>query len=154
MAGEQRLWVALLRAAVGGVWLFLAYPQVRSSSSYLGQGFTSAVQGMAAGNPWPFYRQFLDSVVLTHSATFAYLTLVANAIIGLCLLLGFLTTYAALVAILLNIAYALAAGWMNPMTYSLNGLLLVCELAIIGLEAGRVAGIDAALARPAPRRRY
>ncbi|HLQ33174.1 MAG TPA: TQO small subunit DoxD [Chloroflexota bacterium] len=150
---DYRLWMALLRLAVGGVWLFEAYPQVTSSSSYLNQGFATAVQGMAAGNPWQFYRHFLEAVVLTHASVFSYLTLVGNALVGLCLVLGLLTPYSAFVGIILNVNYALAAGWMMRSTYELNGLLLVSEMVIIALAAGQVAGIDA-LFTPGPERRH
>jgi len=153
---DFRLWAAFLRAAVGGVWLFEAYPQVASSSSYLSQGFASSVQAMAAGNPWLFYKEFLLNVVMTHASVFAYLTLVGNALVGLCLLLGLLTPYSALVGLLLNVNYALAAGWMDRTNYPLNGLLVAAEIVIIALSAGHTAGIDAmfAPARSRPARRY
>ncbi|HVA24216.1 MAG TPA: TQO small subunit DoxD [Chloroflexota bacterium] len=149
----MRIWVALLRAVVGGVWLFEAYPQVTSSSAYLSSGFATAVQSMAAGNPWRFYRQFLDGVVLTHVAVFSYLTLVGNVLVGLCLLLGLLTPYSAAIAIVLNVNYGLAGGWMDRLAYPLNGLLIMCELMIVALAAGKVAGIDAALGGGPEKRR-
>jgi uncharacterized membrane protein YphA (DoxX/SURF4 family) len=139
---DYRVWIGLLRMVVGGAWLFEAYPQVTSSGTYLGSGFAGAVQAMAAGNPWRFYRQFLDGVVLTHMAVFSYLTLVGNVLVGVCLLLGLLTPYSAAIAIILNINYALADGWMDRMAYPLNGLLIVCEIIVIALAAGRIAGID------------
>jgi uncharacterized membrane protein YphA (DoxX/SURF4 family) len=153
---DYRAWAALLRAVVGGVWLFEAYPRVSSSSAYLSTGFAAAVQSMASGNPWQFYRQFLEGVVLPHMAVFAYLTLVGNLLVGLCLLLGLLTPYSAVIAVILNVNYGLADGWMDRLAYPLNGLLIVCELAIIALAAGKVAGIDAIFgASPARRgRRY
>jgi uncharacterized membrane protein YphA (DoxX/SURF4 family) len=149
---DYRGWVALLRAVVGGVWLFEAYPQVAATSSYLGHDFVASVQDMARNNPWHFYKQFLEGVVLTHAAVFSYLTLVGNAAIGVCLLLGILTPYAAVLGVILNVNYALAGGWLVRENYPLNGLLIVCELAIIALSAGRVAGVDALLAGGSPKR--
>jgi uncharacterized membrane protein YphA (DoxX/SURF4 family) len=149
---ESRAWAALLRLAVGGVWLFEAYPALADRGAYLNQGFISLVQTMGTGNPWHFYRQFLLTVVLPHASIFAYLTLVGNVLIGACLFLGLLTPYAAVIAMLLNVNYALAGGWMNRMDYSLNALLFFAELVVIALAAGRVAGIDAVLAgQPAKR---
>src|SRR5947209_5627581 len=130
---EHPIWAALLRMAVGGVWLFEAYPLLLARDSYLGQGFVNTVQAMAVGNPWRFYRDFLERVVLPHASVFSYLTLAGNAVIGVCLLIGLLTPYSAFVAILLNANYGLAAGWMDRTGYALNGLMLVAELAIIGL---------------------
>src|SRR5579883_1169673 len=140
---ESRVWAALLRLAVGGVWVFEAYPQLAGRDQYLSQGFLSLVQTMATGNPWHFSRQFLLTVVLPHASIFAYLTLVGNALIGACLFLGLLTPYAAAVAMLLNINYALAGGWMNRMDYSLNAMLFFAELVVMALAAGRVLGVDA-----------
>ena len=153
---DFRIWVALLRAAVGGVWLFEAYPQVAAAGSFLSSGFAEAVRTMADGNPYSFYRQFLQNVVLTHTSVFAYLVLVGNVVLGVCLLLGLLTPYAAFVALLLNVNYALAAGWTDRPIYSLNALLIVAEIVVIVLRAGHVAGLDAVLGGgPAKRtRRY
>ena len=150
---DYRIWAALVRAAVGGTWLFEAYPQVTSGSSYLNSTFAQTVQSMAAGNPWHFYRQFLEGVVLTHVGVFSYLTLVGNALVGLCLLLGLLTPYSAAIAIVLNVNYGLADGWSDRLAYPLNGLLIVCELAVIALAAGKMAGIDAALGGGPEKRR-
>ncbi|HLY64041.1 MAG TPA: TQO small subunit DoxD [Chloroflexota bacterium] len=148
-----RVWSALLRAAVGGAWLFEAYPQLSDRDSYLGRGFVSMVQTMAGNNPWHFYRNFLEGAVLPHAALFSYLTLVGNTLVGLCLLLGLLTPYSALLAVFLNINYGLAAGWMDRMDYALNGLMLVAEIVIIAHAAGRIGGVDALLRAPAPKRR-
>lgn len=150
---DYRAFVALLRVVVGGVWLFEAYPQFSASSAYLNSGFARMVQGMAAGNPWRFYKNFLDGVVLTHASVFSYLTLVGDTLIGLCLLLGLLTPYAAVLAIILNVNYALAGGWMDRSLYPLNGLLLVCEIILLGLAAGQIAGVDAIFAGNSSKRR-
>jgi thiosulfate dehydrogenase [quinone] large subunit len=152
---EPRPWIALLRVAVGGVWLFLAYPQITNNSTYLSQGFGSQVRDMVAGGPWGLYRQFLENVVLTHQPIFAYLTLMANAAVGIALVLGLLTPYAALVGMFLNANYAIASGWMNRDNYALNGLMFVAQIVIIALAAGKAGGIDAIFAgQPSRRRRY
>jgi uncharacterized membrane protein YphA (DoxX/SURF4 family) len=136
----------VLRLAVGGAWVFEAYPQLATRDSYLNQGFATLVQTMASGNPWQFYRHFLLTVVLPHASIFAYLTLVGNVAIGVCLFVGLLTPYAAGVAMVLNVNYALAGGWMDRMDYSLNAVLFFAELVVVALAAGRLLGIDAALA--------
>jgi thiosulfate dehydrogenase [quinone] large subunit len=149
---ELRVWPAFLRVVIGAIWLFEAYPQLATRETFLGQGFGRTVQSMASGNPWTFYREFLLGFVLPHAPVFSYLTLVANAVVGLCLLLGLLTPYGAAVGIVLNINYALAAGWMDHTTYSLNALLITCEIIIIAQAAGKVAGFDAVLSGGAPKR--
>ena len=150
---EFRVWVALLRIAIGSVWIFEAYPQLASRDSYLADGFARMVQVMASGNPWSFYRQFLTLIVLPHASIFSYLTLVGNVLIGVCLLVGLLTPYAAGLAMLLNVNYALANGWMDRMYYSLNAALFFAEIVIIALMAGHVLGIDALLGAAPERKR-
>lgn len=148
------LWPAFLRVVIGGVWLFEAYPQLASRDSFLGQGFVAMVREMASGNPWRFYRDFLLNVVLPHSSVFSYLTLVGNVLVGLCLVLGLLTPYSALIALFLNVNYALASGWMNRSDYALNGLLLAAELVVMAVSASRFAGLDAVITnRPSKRSR-
>jgi len=155
--GEQRLWIALLRITLGGVWLFEAYPQVTNNSLYLSQGFGSAVRDMAGGCPWGLYRQFLESVVLTHQPVFAYLTLVANLAVGISLLLGMLTPYGAVGGLFLNANYAIASGWMDRSNYALNGLMFVAAIVVLALAGGQAGGVDAIFAsssNSARRRRY
>ncbi len=154
--GENRLWIALLRATVGAIWLFEAYPEITASNTYLSTGFASAVRGMAAGSPWGPYRQFLENVVLTHTPVFSYLTLVGTTVVGVSLLLGLLTPYGAALGLFLNANYALASGWMDRGNYALNGLMFVAEIVIIAMAAGQVAGVDAIFSSspPARRRRY
>jgi len=149
---ESRMWAVLLRLAVGGVWVFEAYPQLAARDSYLSQGFVSLVQTMAGGNPWHFYRQFLLTVVLPHASIFSYLTLAGNALIGICLFLGLLTPYAAAVAMLLNVNYALAGGWMDRMDYSLNAALFFAEIVVVAMAAGKLLSVDAAFAGRPPKR--
>src|SRR5581483_126842 len=150
---EHPVWPVLLLVASGLVWLFQGYPQLANRNAFLGDGFGRTVQPMASGNPWSFYRAFLDNVVLSHAALFSYLTLVGNVAVGVCLVVGLLTPYAALVGIFLNVNYALAAGWMTRTDYSLNGLLIVIELLIIATAAGRTAGVDALLSSAPARSR-
>ncbi len=151
MSGN-RAWLAVLRVMCGAVWLFQAFPKFRED--YLGVTFAERVGAMAgAGNPWHFYVSLLHNIVLTHTALFSYLTLIGDGVVGICLVFGLLTPYAAFVGIVLNINYALAAGWMSRTDYSLNIVLLVIELLIITNGAGRVGGLDAVLSGGAPARR-
>lgn len=140
------IWPVFLRLVVGCVWLFEAFPQLSARDSFLGQGFMAMVQQMASGNPWRFYRDFLLGAVIPHAALFAYLTLVANTLIGVCLVLGLLTPYLAFAGLVLNVNYALASGWMTRADYALNGLLIATEIVIIAEGAGRLAGVDALIA--------
>ena len=150
---ESRAWAVLLRLAVGAVWLFEGYPQLSGRDKYLNGGFVSSVQQMAAGNPFHFYQTFLQHIVLPHASVFAYLTLVGNLVVGGLLVLGLLTPYAAVAGMVMNVNYALAAGWMDRMDYSLNSVLFFAEIVVIALAAGRMAGFDAFLGGSSAKRR-
>ncbi|HUZ78865.1 MAG TPA: TQO small subunit DoxD [Chloroflexota bacterium] len=147
----NRTGLAALRVLVGAVWLFQAWPQFQPS--YLTSGFARQIAAMAGpGNPWHFYLTFLRTVVLSHTSFFAYLTLIGDGAVGVCLILGLLTSYAAAAAILLNLNYALAAGWMDRSLYSTNVLLIALEIVVWTLAAGRFAGADGALTGGSPTR--
>ncbi|MGH2470031.1 MAG: TQO small subunit DoxD, partial [Chloroflexota bacterium] len=72
--------------------------------------------------------------------------------VGVCLMLGLLTSYAAGVGILLNLNYALAAGWVDRSLYSTNILLIALEILLWTQAAGRFAGADGALSGGSPSR--
>ena len=135
----------VLRITAGLVWLFQAYPKF--GQNYLSERLAALVGAMAGpDNPWHFYSGFLHGVVLTHIALFAYLSLVGDVAVGVCLVVGLLTPYAAFVGIVLNLNYALAAGWMSRADYPLNFLLIVLEIFVMATAAGKTAGLDGLLA--------
>ncbi len=72
------------------------------------------VARQASANPLPFYKQFLEGVVLPHATLFAHLTAWGEAAVGVGLTLGLLTPIAALVGLFLVMSYGLATQWMSP----------------------------------------
>ena len=145
--------IALLRIVVG---LYFAKALVTKLSVVLVGGFvplpeTSArwlaamphiVARQASANPLPFYKQFLEGVVLPHATLFAHLTAWGEAAVGVGLTLGLLTPIAALVGLFLVMSYGLATQWMSPEQRGFHLVLGAAMLAFLLAQAGQTWGLD------------
>jgi uncharacterized membrane protein YphA (DoxX/SURF4 family) len=157
MLGAQG-WIALLRFVVGAwflkaVWTKLAlgwaggvvpYPTV--SSRFLAV-HAKRVAEFAAGNPLPWYRDFLETTVLPHAALFATLQTYGEVAVGLGLALGCLTGLAALIGLVLSVSYGLANQWMSFGQQGFHLLLVTSMIIFLGSRAGRAWGVDALIRR-------
>jgi uncharacterized membrane protein YphA (DoxX/SURF4 family) len=155
-----QLWIALLRVVVGGwfvkaVWTKLAvgwiagvipYPTV--SPRFLGV-HPKLVTGFAAGNPIPWYKEFLEKTVLPNAELFATLQTFGEVAVGLGLVLGFLTGLAALIGLMLSVSYGLANQWMSFGQQGFHLLLVTSMIIFLGARAGRAWGLDALILRRA-----
>src|SRR5262245_41086852 len=59
---------------------------------------------------YPFYRGFLTHTVANHAKLFSYLVVAGELGVGVCLMLGFLTRWAAFAGVLMMIFFAMSAG--------------------------------------------
>lgn len=97
----------------------------------------------------PLYRPFLSAVVVPHVSLFAPLVAITEIAVGVALLLGGATRLAAAVGMLLTANYFLLDG--TSVVDVSNDAAFVVGLAVLVLTAaGRVAGVDALLARRWP----
>jgi uncharacterized membrane protein YphA (DoxX/SURF4 family) len=102
-------------------------------------------------NQLPVYQSFVQSVVLPHAATFAFLVVAGELYVAVAMLFGVTTRLGALVAAFLVLNYMLAKG-ANLWTPSSNDAAYFILAVVVGLgSAGRVAGIDRILAARWPR---
>jgi thiosulfate dehydrogenase (quinone) large subunit len=155
--GEARL-AAAVRIATGA--LFAAEGTGKLAGDFVHGGFASSAKEMARAS-WPFWRSFLQSVVVPHAGIFGWVFALAELAVGIGLLLGFATRAAAaggaalMVAILLGQAYVPGAKWDRWITAGLTTkFALLLLLLILASNAGRVWGIDGRLKRtPSLRRR-
>jgi uncharacterized membrane protein YphA (DoxX/SURF4 family) len=148
---EQRpktplLWLALLRAMIGVVFLTTWY-------SNLGKGFYTP-DGLLdfftnvfpqSQNPLGWYAAFIDGVILPARGVFAPFQLVAEFLLGLGLLVGAFTPFFSLAGafFLLN-TFLATFGHDWPWAY----LMPMGVLGVVFLSrAGRALGIDAFLAK-------
>ena len=72
-----------------------------------------------------WYADFVREVALPNATTFSYLVAYGEVLVGLGLLVGLLTRFAALMGIMMNLAY-LFAGTISP-----NPQMLVAEAALV-----------------------
>ena len=136
------LWLVVLRVALGLVWLrSWFFKAVRHEERDFGQ----QIEGYMSRNPFPWYRTFLGRFVLPHRRWAGRVFTSAELVLGLALVLGLLTTPAALVAAFLNLNFRLAAGWRSPSTTPLNYLMIICQLLVVLSGAGDYASADALL---------
>ena len=155
--GEARL-AAAARIATGV--LFVAEGAGKLAGNFVRGGFASSAKEMARVS-WPFWRFFLQSVVVPHAGIFGWVFALAELAVGIGLLLGFAARAAAaggaalMVAILLGQSYVPGAKWDGWITAGLTTkFALLLLLLILASDAGRVWGLDGRLRRtPHLRRR-
>jgi thiosulfate dehydrogenase [quinone] large subunit len=107
----------------GGAWVF------NDNAGAAIQGFVKGAIAKANG-PFPdvsgWYAWFLQHVVLPNSVTFAYIITFGELLVGLALILGFLTGIAAFFGVVMNVNYLLAgAVSTNPILAILGSLIML-----------------------------
>lgn len=131
--------LVFLRLYLGWTWLTSGLGKV--TGEFSAGGFLQA----AVANPvvkgeevvYPFYVSFLENVALPYEGLFSTVVAWGEILIGLGLILGFLTTAAAFFGILMNLSFLLAG------TVSVNPIMIVLGFIILvaGMNAGRF-GLD------------
>jgi hypothetical protein len=104
------------------------------------------------GNPFPWYRSFLEHTVLAHASLFGQLTAWGEALVGLSLVFGLLAGLGALGGLLLAISYGLAAQHLSGASFGLHYLLIPAMVLFLVARSGRTLGADAWIARRWPGR--
>jgi uncharacterized membrane protein YphA (DoxX/SURF4 family) len=143
--GQLRL-AALVRIATGV--LFIAEGFGKITGKFVQGGFAKSAATMESES-WPFWRAFLASVVVPHASLFAWVVAIGELLLGIGLLLGLFTRWAAaagvmlLLTILLGQTYAPGASWTGWVTAGLTtkfGMLLLLLIAAVGYGAWGVDG--------------
>jgi thiosulfate dehydrogenase (quinone) large subunit len=140
--------LVLLRVYLGVVFLIAALPKLQADFT---PGLLAFLEQRALEQSHPFYRGFLEEVVLPNTQLFAALVTWGEFLVGVFLILGLLTRLSATVALLLTLNYMFAKGaW--PWTPSSNDAAFAAiSLALVIGAAGRTLGLDAMLAKRWPR---
>src|SRR5262249_60694374 len=94
-----RLLILFCRMAAGGIRLKAGLGKLHS-----GWVANLGIEGSLGGeHAFRFYRGFLTHTVAQHAKFFSYLVVAGELSVGVCLLLGFLTRWAAYVGVLMMI---------------------------------------------------
>lgn len=146
-------WLAALRIAIGAwfakalftklsvvlLWGFLPVPAASERWVHI---LPILLTKYAEGNPVTFFKDFLINTVIPHSALFAQLTALGEAVVGLGLVLGCCTTLASALGLFLVFNYCLAVQWQGPAQQGFHYVLVVTLVVILATAAGRCFGVD------------
>ena len=97
------------------------------------------------------YIHFLQQLVIPHATLFSYLVMTGEAVAALLLLTGTMTRVGAAIAMFLFLNYMLAKGRMFWSPDSEDAAVFFIALVVFLGRAGRIWGVDAALAKRWPR---
>lgn len=140
--------LVVLRVYLGVIFLLAAWPKVREDFT---PGLTGFLQNVALEKGHPFYRGFVQGVVLPNASVFAALVTWGELFIGVTLVLGLVTRLSAALALVLSVNYMFAKGAWFWHPASNDAAMTLIALALLIGAAGRTFGLDALLARRWPR---
>ena len=145
MTSEARL-AAFVRIATGVLFFAEGYGKV--TGPFVRGGFAKSAESMLK-EAWPLWRSVLQSVVLPHAPVFAWTVALGELLLGIALLLGFLTRVAAaagvalLLTILLGQTYVPGSSWAAWVTAGLTtkfAILLLLSIVAAGYGAWGLDG--------------
>jgi len=97
---------------------------------------------------YPWYKTFLQNIVVPHNEIFGYLVMVGEIAVGACLLLGLLTRLNACVGLFMLINFYLGPGMARGGSMLAQQQTFILLLAIFVLaNPGRTLGLDGLLFR-------
>ncbi|HXH12556.1 MAG TPA: TQO small subunit DoxD [Alphaproteobacteria bacterium] len=154
--------LAVIRVIVGGWFLkaavtkltldylwWIPYPTV--TQRFIGF-LPKRVAEFASENPVLWYRQFLLDTVIPNSTLFAFLESFGEVGVGIGVTLGLVTSFSALVGLLMSINFFLATQWMSFGQQGFHLVLAGCFLGFLIGRAGRAWGLDALIVKRWPNR--
>ena len=143
-----RQWpIVLLRVYTGVFFVYHGIGKLR------GDDFTSGLENFVTSHlesSFSFYRPFLESVILPNNALFAVLVAWGELAIGLALILGLATRYAAFFGafMVLNFWFARGLGVFAGANHDFVWFVILIVLGFI--PAGKIAGLDDGLSDRLP----
>jgi len=139
---------AVVRILTGA--LFVAEGLSKVTGGFVRREFADSTRRMAA-ETFPFWRRFLEAVVLPHASLFAWLVALGELAVGVALFAGFLTRTAAAAGALLMLSIALGAAkpaagaaWDDWITSGLTPKLALLLFALLAsTNSAAVWSVDA-----------
>jgi uncharacterized membrane protein YphA (DoxX/SURF4 family) len=141
--GGWFLKAAVFKLALAYLW-WLPYPTVTQRFINF---LPKRLAEFASENPILRYQQFLNETAIPHVTLFAFLEAFGEVGVGLGLTLGVLTSFSALVGLLMSINFFLATQWMSFSQQGFHIVLAGCMLGLLIGRAGRAWGIDALIVK-------
>ncbi|GAE91961.1 hypothetical protein JCM21714_933 [Gracilibacillus boraciitolerans JCM 21714] len=130
--------LAIIRIYLGYQWMTAGWEKITGgfdASGYLQGAIEKAGGEHPAVQGW--WAAFLENVALPGANIFTFLVMWGELLVGIALILGLFTNFAALMGIIMNFAFVFSG------TVSTNGqmILLTVFLLVAGYNAGRL-GLD------------
>lgn len=135
-----RTWpIVLLRVYTGVYFLYFGIRKVTNPKFADGlEGFVNSVSEQSVA----FYRPFLENVVLPFKGTFAVMVGFGELLLGVALILGLATRYAAFAGAFMVLNFWLAKGQSVLDAQNHDVIWFVILIVLGGLHAGRTLGLD------------
>lgn len=135
--------IVLLRVYTGVFFLKFGFGKITNPD------FSDGVAGFLGSKSesmFGFYQGFVETVVLPNKAVFAFLVGWGELFLGIALILGLATRYAAFLGVfmLANFWFAKGQGILDAQNHDIIWMIILIVLG--GLHAGRTMGLDAKLA--------
>jgi thiosulfate dehydrogenase [quinone] large subunit len=133
----------LLRVYTGVFFLYYGFGKLRR------ENFADGLAGFVNSNlesSFGFFRPFLENVVLPNAGVFAFLVAWGELLIGLALIFGLATRYAAISGAVLVSVFWFAKGEGFLQAQNHDAIWLIIFIVLAGVHGGRVMGVDARLA--------
>jgi len=132
-AETMRRWLAFMRIAMGGVYIFLFLTRFRGG---IFASFIADARSYAASNPLYVARWLLEGFVISNAHSLAIISMAAELALGSLLLLGLGTRLVALFGVLLHTIYLLATIGSNPVLTAAHLLFMTGLLVMFGTTGG------------------
>jgi uncharacterized membrane protein YphA (DoxX/SURF4 family) len=157
MSSDRRRGALVAARVIAGL-IFFAEGYLKITGKFVHGGFARSAAGMAK-NGFPFWRPFLQSVVLPHPAPFGWAVGLGELALGLSLLFGFLVRISCTLGIVLMLLIGFGASYPEAGSswaryasdWLTQGAYIALFLLLAVYDAGKVAGLDARLWRRRPR---
>jgi thiosulfate dehydrogenase [quinone] large subunit len=149
-------WLAVLRVVVGlwflkgvitklGIVMIADVVPIPAASPRWISTMPVLLARYAERNEFPFFKDFIETTVLTHPVLFANLTAFGETAVGIGLTFGVATVLAATIGLILSVLYGMSTQHMSPGQQGFHIVLIACMLSFIFARAGRRWGVDAVL---------
>lgn len=140
--------LVVLRVYLGVVFLVASLPKLQENFT---PGLVGFLERVALERGHPFYREFIQQVVLPNASVFAAMVTWGELLVGVLLILGLFTRLSAVVALVLTVNYMFAKGAWFWTPSSNDAAFAAISVALLIGAAGRTLGLDAFLAQRWPR---
>jgi thiosulfate dehydrogenase (quinone) large subunit len=135
-------WLAVLRIGIG-LWWIESWRHKDKQGWFERQTGIDWARSVAEKHRWSFVRAGFDKIVAPRPKTMAYVVVYSELLIGLGLVLGFLTPIAAAAGLLLNLTYfvLMIHDWAEQ---GQNSMMVLIQIVILGTHAWQEWSLDEA----------